>query len=163
MDLGYLKLRIDTKVEYEEFKKKYEYKRKELKQAEVKQIFKDFKAFFKEDGNFKFKENDHSITAFYKDYGVTLDMDIYKNVASEDFILQGCIKTYEKETFEFIADGACNKEILQPAHIDKQEKMIHEIRYFKDFLNGEIFYTFSYKIAGREEAYNSMLELLAAL
>lgn len=163
MDLGYLKLRIDTKVEYEEYKKQYEYKRKEIKRAEIKKIFKNFKAFFKEDGNFKFKENDHSITAFYKDYGITLDMDIYKNVDNEDFLLKGFIKTYEKETFEFISEGICNKEILQPAHIDNQEKMLHDIRFYKDFLNGDIFYTFTYRITGREEIYNSMIELLHAL
>lgn len=163
MELEYLKLRIDTKAEYEEIKKQYEYKRKELKRAEIKNIFKGFKDFFRADKSFKFKENDHSVTAHYKDYCITVDMDMYKNIDSEDFILTGCIRTYEKETFEFIVEGIPNKDILQPAHIDNHEKMIHDIRYFKDYLNGEIYYVFNYRIKGREESYNSMKELMHAL
>ena len=63
MDLGYLKIKIDIKTEYDEYKKKYEYKKKELKKAEIKKLFDDFKEFFKTDGSFKFKENEHSIAA----------------------------------------------------------------------------------------------------
>lgn len=163
MDIAYLKLRIETKAEYEEFKKKYEYKRKEIKRAEIKNIFTGFKNFFKADGSFKFKQNDHSITAEYMGYYVVLDMDIYKNIDSEDFLLHGSIKTYEREIYNFTAEGVCNVEILQPAHIDKQEKLTHDIRFYKDFLDGKIFYTFSYKIEGQEESYTSIEELMHAL
>lgn len=163
MDIAYLKLRIETKAEYEEYKQKYEYKRKEIKREEVKNIFKGFKDFFKSDSSFKFKQNDHSLTAEYKGYYVVLDMDIYRNIDSEDFLLHGVVKTYEKDIFDFTAEGICNKEILQPAHIDNHEKMIHDIRFFKDFLEGNIFYTFQYKIKGRDEVYASMKELMHAL
>jgi len=165
MDLGYLKIKIDIKAEYEDFKKKYHYKRKELKKEEIKKVFDGFKDFFKSDGHFKFKENDHTITAEYKDYGITLDVDIYKNTDSPDFTVLGSIKTYEGELFDFTAEGISNKEVpLQPAFADEQERMIHDTRYFKDFLlNGDVTYSFQYAIKGREEVYMSMQEMMLAL
>lgn len=164
MDLGYLKIRIDIKTEYEEFKKKYNYKKKELKKEEVRKLFDDFKEFFKKDGGFKFKENEHSIVAEYKDYGVKLDIDVYKNVESDDFNMNGTIYTFENEVIEFFVGGVCNKNsTLQPAFANEDERMIHDTRYFKDFLDGDISYTFNYKIKGREEEYKSMQELMLAL
>ena len=38
MDLGYLKLKIDIKSEYEEYRKKYNFKKKETKKEEVKNM-----------------------------------------------------------------------------------------------------------------------------
>ena len=96
MDVGYLKIKIDIKTEHDEFKKRYEYKKKELKKEEIKKVFDGFKDFFKNDGNFKFKENEHSVTAEYKDHGIKLEMDIYKNIDAPDFNLDGSITTYEK-------------------------------------------------------------------
>lgn len=164
MDLGYLKVKIDIKDEHDEYKKKYGYKKKELKKEEIKNVFDGFKEFFKNDGNFKFKENEHSVVAEYKDHGIKLDMDIYKNIESEDFNLNGTIQTYENEVFEIIVQGVCNQDFtLQPAFADENERMVHETRYYKDFLDGEITYTFEYKIAGREESYINMLQLMLAL
>ncbi len=164
MDLGYLKIKIDIKSEYDEFKKRYEFKRKETKKEEIKKIFESFREFFKADGHFKFKENEHSLTAEYKEHGVTLDVDIYKVIDGEDFNVNGSIKTYEGQCHEFTAEAVCNKDIaLQPAHVDDQERMIHDTRFFKDFIDGDVYYTFQYKIQGREEVYASMTELLQAL
>ena len=164
MDLGHLKIKIDIKSEHDELKKRYEYKKKELKKEEIKKIFDGFKDFFKSDGSFKFKENEHSITAEYKEHGIKLDMDIYKNVDAADFNLDGVITTYEKECHEFIVEGRCNKELtLQPPDADEQERMVYDIRFYKDFLDGEMSYSFIYKIKGREEEYKSMQELMLAL
>ena len=164
MDIGYLKIKIDIKTENEEYKKRYEYKKKELKKEELKKVFDGFKDFFREDGHFKFRENEHSVAAEYKDNAIKLEMDIYKNIDNPDFNLEGTITTFEKDTFEFLVEGVCNKEIpLQPAHVDEQERMVHDTRYFKDFLDDETTYTFIYKIRGREEAYRSMQELMFAL
>lgn len=164
MDLGYLKIRIDIKTEYDEFKKKYNYKKKEIKKEEVKRLFDDFKEFFKRDGSFKFKENEHSVVAEYKEHGIKLDMDIYKNVESEDYNMIGTIDTFENEVIEFSVQGVCNQDhTLQPAFANEDERMVHTTRYFKDFLDGEISYTFIYKLKGREEEYNNMQELMLAL
>lgn len=164
MDIGYLKIKIDIRSEYEEFKKKYTYKRKELKKEEIKRVYDGFRDFFKSDGNFKFRENDHSITAEYKDYGVTLEMDTFRNIDSPDFDMEGCIKTFDKEVYEIKVEAIVNKDIpLQPAHADEQERMIHDTRYFRDFLNGEIIYTYKYSIKGREGSYDSMQELMHAI
>lgn len=164
MDLGYLKIKIDIKTEYDEYKKKYEYKKKELKKSEIKRLFDDFKEFFKTDGSFKFKENEHSVAAEYKDHYVKLEMDIYKNVDSEDFNMLGTIKTFEKEVFEFVVEGHCNKDFaLQPAFADDQEHMVHDTNYFKDFIDGDISYSFKYRVKGREGVYENMLELMQAL
>lgn len=164
MDLGYLKIKIDIRSEYNEYKKQYSFKRKELKKHEIKKVFEGFKEFFKNDGGFKFRENEHSILAEYKDYGVKLEMDIYKNVDSEDFDLNGTIETFDKEVFEFNVSGVCNKECaLQPAFADEDERMVHDTRYFKDFLEEDTTYNFEYKIKGREESYENMVQLLMAL
>jgi len=164
MDLGYLKIKIDIQAEHDEYKKKYEYKRKELKREEIKKIFDGFKEFFKADGHFKFKENEHSITAEYKEHGIKLDMDIYNNVDSPDFTLSGTITTYEKEVYEFIAEGVCNKDLtLLPPDVHGQERMIHDTRYYKDFLDGDIEYNFRYRITGREGDYLNMLEVMQAI
>lgn len=164
MDLGYLKIRIDIKTEYDEYKKKYNYKKKELKKEEVKKLFDDFKEFFKRDGSFKFKENEHSIAAEYKEHGIKLDMDVYKNVDSEDFNMTGTIDTFENEVIEFTVQGVCNKDhTLQPALVNEDERMVHDTRYFKDFLDGDISYTFIYSIKGRDEEYKNMQELMLAL
>lgn len=164
MDLGYLKIKIDIKSEYDEFRKRYGFKRKETKKEEIKKIFDAFKEFFKADGHFKFKENEHSITAEYKDHGITLDIDFYRVIDSEDFNIEGTIKTFDKQCFEFIAEAVCNKDItLQPADVNDQERMIHDTRFYKDFIEGDAYYTFRYKINGREEVFTSMTELLLAL
>jgi len=164
MDIGYLKIKIDIKSEHDDFKKKYDFKRKELKREEIKKVFEGFKDFFKADGNFKFKENEHSITAEYKEHEVKLDMDIYKNIDSEDFNLAGIIKTFEKDVFEFNVEGVCNKDFtLLPPEVDTQERMIYDTRFYKDFLEGAITYTFQYHIKGREQTYLSMNDLLLGL
>lgn len=163
MDLGYLKIKIDIKSEYEEFKRKYEYKKKEIKKEEIKKTFEGFKEFFKTDGNFKFKENEHAITAEYKDYGISLEMDKYKNIDSPDFMMDGTIKTYEKEVFTIFIVGSCNKHIEYPVFKDEQERMVYETQFFKDFLNEEIFYTFHYTIQGKDVLYQSMQELMQGL
>jgi len=164
MDLGYLKIKIDIKSEYDDYKKKYDYKRKELKREEIKNIFDGFKEFFKADGSFKFKENEHSITAEYKEHDIKLDIDIYKNIDSEDFIINGTIKTFEKEVFEFIAEGVCNKDLtLLPPEVDGQERMIYDTRFFKDFLDGEVEYTFQYRLNGNSQIYLSVNELLLGI
>lgn len=164
MDIGYLKIRIDIISEYEEHKKRYHYKRKELKKEEIKRVYDGFKDFFKSDGNFKFKENDHSITAEYKDYGITLEMDVYKNIDSPDFDLEGCIRTFDKDTYEIRVEAIASKDILlQPAHVDEHERMIYDTRYFQDFLNGEVTYIYKYSIKGRDEIYESMQAMMVAL
>jgi uncharacterized DUF497 family protein len=164
MDLGYLKIRIDIKTEYDEYKKKYNYKKKELKKEEIKKLFDDFKEFFKRDGSFKFKENEHSIVAEYKEHGIKLDMDVYKNIESEDYNMIGTIDTFENEVIEFVVVGVCNQDhTLQPAFANEDEHMIHDTRYYKDFLDGDISYTFIYKIKGRNEEYKNMQELMLAL
>jgi len=164
MDLGYLKINIDIKSEHDDYKKKYEFKRKELKREEIKKIFDGFKEFFKSDGHFKFKENEHSIAAEYKEHAIKLDMDVYNNIDSPDFNLSGIIKTYEKDTYEFIVEGICNKELtLPPPDIDSQERMIHDTRHYKDFLDGDLDYKFEYRINGREGTYINMNALMLAL
>jgi|GEM_PF-3566506 hypothetical protein len=164
MDLGYLKIKIDIKAEYDELHKKYNYKRKELKKEEIKKIFEGFKEFFKADGNFKFKENEQSVAAEYRDHSIKLEIDVYRNIDSEDFNITGTIKTYDKDTFEFTAEGVSNKDMtLQPPDIDRHEKMVLQSKYFRDFLNDEIVYTFDYKITGRDEVYGSIQQLLIGL
>lgn len=164
MDLGYLKIKIDIKADHDRYKSKYEYKRKEMKREEIKNIFDSFKEFFKADSHFKFKENEHSIAAEYKDHAIKLDMDIYNNIDSQDFNLSGTIKTYEKDTYEFFVEGISNTELtLPPPDISNHDRMVYDTRYYKDFLEGDIFYTFKYRITGREGTYNSMKDLLIAL
>ncbi len=164
MDVGYLKIRIDIKAEHDDYKKRYEYKRKELKRGEIKKIFEGFKEFFKADGSFKFKENEHSITAEYKEHEIKLDMDIYKNIDSEDFSLIGTIKTFEKKVYEFTAEGVCSKDLsLMPPEIDSDERMIYDTNFYKDFIDDEIQYSFQYRINGNEKAYVSIGEMLLAM
>lgn len=164
MDIGYLKVKIDIKAEYDQYRKKYEYKRRELKKEEIKSIFDGFKDFFRSDGNFKFKENEHSITAEYKEHGINLDIDIYKNIDTPDFLIEGTITTFDKEAFTIFAEGMCSREMtLQPADVDEQERMIHDTRFFKDFLDGEVSYTFRYKIKGRDEVYDTVQALMLDL
>jgi hypothetical protein len=164
MDIGYLKIKIDIKSEHDQYKKRYEFKRKELKREEIKKVFDGFKDFFKADGHFKFKENEHSITAEYKEHEIKLDMDIYKNIDSEDFTLIGVIKTFEKDVYEFIVEGVCNKDMaLLPPEATIQERMIYDTNFYKDFIEGDISYSFQYRINGREQIYLSMNELLLAL
>lgn len=164
MDAGYLKIKIDIITEYNEYRKKYTYKRKELKKEEIKKVHEGFKDFFRNDGNFKFRENDQSIIAEYKDHAITLDMDIYKNTDTPDFNLEGCIKTFDKESYEILVEAVPNKEVpLQPAHASEQERMIYDTKYFQDYLNDEISYTYQYRIKGREGIYSSMQELMFAL
>jgi hypothetical protein len=164
MDIGYIKIKIDIKSEHDDYKKRYEYKRKELKRSEIKKVFDSFKDFFKADGSFKFKENEHSVTAEYKDHEIKLDMDVYKNIDSEDFNLQGIIKTFEKAEYEFAVEGVCSKDLsLMPPDADSQERMIYDTNFYRDFIEGNIEYTFQYRIKGREKAYVSMNEMLQAL
>jgi len=164
MDLGYLKIKIDIKAEHDAYKRKYEFKRKELKREEIKRIFDGFKEFFKADGHFKFKENEHSIAAEYREHAIKLDMDIYNNTDSDDFKLSGVIKTFEKDTYEFIVEGISNTELtLPPPDITEHDRMIHDTRYYKDFLEGDLTYTFEYRITGREGKYINMAGLLTAL
>ncbi len=164
MDLGYLKLKIDIKSEYEEYRKKYNFKKKETKKEEVKNIFDGFKDFFKTDGSFKFKENEHSVTAEYKDHGITIDIDVYRIIDAEGFTIEGTIKTYEKECYEFSAEVISNKDVpLHTAGADEQERMIQDTRYFKDFLDGDIVYTYQYRLKSREEVYSTVPEMLQSL
>jgi len=164
MDLGYLKIKIDIKTEHDEYKKKYEFKRKEMKREEIKKIFESFKQFFKADGHFKFKENEHSIAAEYKGHAIKLEMDIYNNVDSNDFNLSGTIKTYEKDVYEFLVEGVCNKELTLPQpDVTVHQKMVQDSHYYKDFLDGDLTYTFEYRIKGREEKFSAMNVLLLAL
>jgi hypothetical protein len=163
MDVGYLKIRIDIKAEYDEYRKKYNFKRKELKREEVKKVFDGFKEFFKSDKHFKFKENDHSVIAEYKDHGITLDMDIYKNVDAPDFKLEGTIKTYDKQVYGFTVEGIPNKEIFEAPYVDDHEKMIHDTHFFKQFLEDEVVYTFRYNITGHGETYPTMQAMMLAL
>lgn len=164
MDLGYLKIKIDIKAEHDDYKKRYEFKRKEVKRAEIKQIFEGFKDFFKSEGSFKFKENEHSITAEYKEHEIKLDMDIYKNIDSEDFNLNGVIKTFEKKTYGFTAEGVCSKDLsLMPPEVDSQERMIYDTSFYKDFIDGEIEYSFQYRIDGDERVFISISDMLLAM
>ncbi|MCO6148699.1 hypothetical protein [Flavobacterium sp. NRK1] len=164
MDIGYLKVKIDIKTEYDEYKKKYNYTKKEIKKEEVKKVFEGFKEFFKNDGGFKFKENEHSVAAEYKDHAIKLDMDIYKNIESDDYNLHGTIETYDREIFDISVIGICNSDhTLQPAFASEEERMVHDTRYYKDFLEDKISYTFQYKIEGREELYTTMQQLMLAL
>lgn len=164
MDPGYLKIKIDIKSEHDHYKKKYDYKRKELKREETKKIFDSFKDFFKADGHFKFKENEHSVTAEYKDHGVVLDMDIYNNIDSADFRMSGTIETFEKETFEFTAEGVQNiDKTLPPPDISDDERLVYDTKFYKDFLDDTIMYSFQYHVTGRDSVYLSMIELLTAL
>ena len=164
MDIGYLKVKIDIKTEYDEYKKKYNYAKKEIKKEEIKKVFEGFKDFFKNDGSFKFKENDHSLAAEYKDHTIKLDMDTYKNIDNEGYNLTGSIETYDHEIYEILIEGVCNNDhTLQPAFASEEERMIHDTSYYKDFLDEKISYTFHYKIQGREEVYASMQELMLAL
>lgn len=164
MDIGYLKVKIDIKTEYDEYKKKYNYTKKEIKKEEVKKVFEGFKEFFKNDRGFKFKENEHSVAAEYKDHAIKLDMDIYKNIESDDYNLHGTIETYDREIFDISVIGICNSDhTLQPAFASEEERMVHDTRYYKDFLEDKISYTFQYKIEGREELYTTMQQLMLAL
>lgn len=160
MDIEYLKIRIDIKTEHDEYKKKFEYRKKEIKKEEVKKIFEDFKDFFKEDGNFKFRENEHSVTAEYKDHGITLDIDVYKTLDNKDFNIEGFIKTFENEIFEFEAEAICNKEPIASQHVSGQEKLLHDTGFYKGFDKGEIFYTFKYRLKGREQKFDTIQELM---
>ena len=91
-------------------------------------------------------------------------MDVYTNIDSPDFNLSGIIITYEKDTYEFIVEGVCNKELtLPPPDIDSQERMIHDTRHYKDFLDGDLDYKFEYRINGREGTYVNMNALMLAL
>ena len=164
MDLGFLKIKIDIQAEHDEYRKKYEYKRKELKREEIKKIFDGFKEFFKADGHFKFKENEHSVTAEYKEHGIKLDMEIYNNIDNPDFTITGTIKTYEKDTYEFVAEGVCDKDMALPApEMDPHEKLIADTKHYKDFLEGQTKYCFEYKITGREGTYINMQEVMQAI
>lgn len=164
MDLGNLKIKIDIKADHDRYKTKYEYKRKEMKREEIKKIFNGFKEFFKADGQFKFKENEHSIAAEYKEHAIKLEMDIYNNTDSNDFNLTGTIKTYEKDTYEFVAEGISSTDLtLPPPDISIHDRMVHDTRYYKDFLDGSLTYTFKYRISGREGSYTTMNNLMLAL
>ncbi|AWH85940.1 hypothetical protein HYN59_12850 [Flavobacterium album] len=78
--------------------------------------------------------------------------------------ITGTIKTYEKDTFEFVSEGICNKDMaLQPPDIDAYDKMVLESKFYKDFLDGEVDYFFRYKITGREEVYDSIQAMLTGL
>lgn len=163
MDLGYLKIKIDIKAEYEEYRKKYEFRRKEMKREEIKRVFDGFKDYFKKDGHFKFKETDHSIVAEYKSYGITLDMDVYKNADSPGFGLEGIIKTFDKEVFDFYVDAVPSSPVHEQPFIDEQDKLLNQTRYYKEFLNNDIIYSFRYRINGRGETYATIQELLLGL
>lgn len=163
MDLGYLKVKIDIKSEHDELRKKYDYKRKEIKKEEIKKAFESFKDFFRADSNFKFKEKDQALIAEYKDHGISIEMDIYKNIDSESYEMEGCIKTFEKETFIFHIKPFCNIELHEQEFKNHEEKLIREINFFKDFLDDKIQYEFKYGISGRDETYNNMQQLMAAL
>jgi len=164
MDPGYLKIKIDIKSEHDNYKKKYDYKRKELKREEIKKIFESFKDFFKTDGNFKFKENEHSVTAEYKEHAIVLDMDIYGNIDSADFRIVGTIVTFENQTFEFIAEGVQSAEkALPPPGINDEERMVYDTKFYKEFLDGDVTYDFQYRITNHEAVYLSMIELLTAI
>lgn len=166
MDVAYLKLRIDIKAEYKQYRKQYEYAKKEIKKDEIKDIFDSFKEFFKRDGSFKFKENEHSVTAEYKDHAIVLDIDVYKNLESTDFIIEGDIETFEGETFEFLVIAVCSKEepeVSADYESDEQDKMLHATTYYKEFLDEKIIYQFKYTIKDREQEFNTMQELMLAL
>jgi len=164
MDAAFLKIKIDIIAEHEELTKKYKYNRKEIKKAEIKKIFDSFKDFFKSDGNFKFKENDHSVTAEYKGRGVKLELDVYNNVDSEDFVLNGTIDTFEEKTFEFTAEGSYEGQaILPPAHINHDEQLAYEAKYYRDFFEDDPKHSFTYTVKGHDATYLSMTELLHAI
>ncbi|MBD3843274.1 MAG: hypothetical protein IE909_15620 [Campylobacterales bacterium] len=164
MDIGYLKMKIDIKTEHDDYKKKFEYKRKELKKQEIKAIFEGFKDYFREDGNFKFKENEHSVTAEYKDHGVTLDMDTYTNIDKPHFNMEGFIRTYENMTHDFEVEAVCNRELIgQVSGASGQETLLFNTAFYKDFLEGNVKFDFIYRITGKPEEYRSIQELLFAL
>ena len=164
MDVDRLIHRIDIKAEHDEFRKKYEYKKKEFKRKEIKKIFSDFKAYFKESGEFKFKDNEHSITAIYRDHTIKLDMDIYKNLDNDAFELHGYIKMFDKSTYNFTARAVYKAEL--PMHTDfddAQKKMEEDTLFYKDFIQDDFKCSFTYTIEGREEEFKNMQELLVAL
>ncbi|RZJ64014.1 MAG: hypothetical protein EOO45_19500 [Flavobacterium sp.] len=163
MDLGYLKIKIDIKSEYDEYKKKYDFKRKEIKKEEIKKVFEGFKEFFKLDGNFKFKETDHTMIAEYRDHAITLDVDIYKNTDAPGFDIEGLIKTYEKQVYEFVVTGITDHESSLAPYVDDQERMIQETRKFKEFLDGETIFTYRYIVKGSEKSYGTMQEMMLGL
>ena len=164
MDAAFLKIKIDILTEHEELKKQYKYKRKEIKRAEIKKIFDSFKDFFKTEGHFKFKENEHSVTAEYKGRSVKLEMDVYNNVDSEDFLLNATIETFEGENFEFTAEGSYEGQvILPPAHVNHDEQLAYEAKYYRDFFEDDPAHTFLYKVKGHDATYLSMTELLHAI
>lgn len=166
MDLAYLKLKIDIKAEYKQYGKQYEYAKKEIKKDEIKNIFDSFKEFFKKDGSFKFKENEHSVTAEYKDHAIVMDIDVYKNLDSNDFTIEGDIETFEGEVFEFLVIAVCDKEepeVSADFENDDQDKMLHATAYYKEFIDNKIMYQFKYTIKGREQEFNTMQEMMIAL
>lgn len=164
MDIDYLKIKIDIKTEHDEFKKKFDYRKKELKKEEIKKIFDGFKEFFSHDGSFKFKENEHSITAEYKDHGITLDIDVYKSIDNTEFCVEGFIRSFENETADFEVIAVCNKDVeFNPSMISGQEQLLQDLSFYKDFDKGEIYYTFKYRIKGKRDEYNNIQELLKAI
>ncbi|MFL9843295.1 hypothetical protein [Flavobacterium rhizosphaerae] len=164
MDLKSLINRIDVRAEHDDFEKKYEYKKKEIKKAEVKNIFETFKKFFKESKQFKFKENEHSITAMYRNHTIKLDMDIYKNLDNPSFELNGIIKMFDQKIYDFTAKGVYTAELPLPEQdTGEYERIVHDTTFFKDFISGSISYSFVYILAGSDIKYNDMKSLLMAL
>lgn len=164
MDVGFLKIKIDIKTEYEEYRKRYDYKRKEIKREEIKKMFEGFREFFRNDGHFKFRENEHTITAEYKDHSIVLDFDLYKTIDSPDFDICMTVKTWEKDCFDVNAKIVWDSDLsLMPPTMDPQEQMVHDTRFFKDFLEGRSNCHYIYCITGRDETYTSMQEMLHAL
>lgn len=164
MDVGYIKIKIDIKTEYDEYRKKFEYRRKERKREEIKKIFEGFREFFRQDSNFKFKENEHSLSAEYKDHAVTLDYDLYNTLDSPSFDIAATLKTWEKDCFEIVATAHWDQELpLMPPTEDKEEQMAHDTRFFKDFLDGKLTFTYLYSITGRDGKHTSVQEVLRAV
>lgn len=164
MDAGFLRIKIDIKAEYEEYKKRYDYKRKETKREEIRKMFEGFKDFFRNDGHFKFKENEHTLTAEYKDHAIVLDFDLYKTIDSPDFDISMTLKTWERDCFELNAKVAWDSELtLMPVISDPQEQMVHDTRFFKDFLDGRANCRYTYCITGRDEVFETMKEMMQAL
>lgn len=164
MDIGQLKRNIDIRSEFESYRKQYEFKKREIKRAEIKKIFKGFKNFFKKESGFKFKENEQRLTAEYKDYCVTLDVDTYKNIDSKDFYIEGLIKTYQKESYEFYAEATSNKPVaIIDAQEYSEERMVYDTSFFKQFLDDTVVFNFRYHIKGRSDVYNDMESLMDGL
>lgn len=164
MDAGLLKIKIDIITEHTELKKKYSYKQKEIKRQEVKHIFDGFKDFFKTEGHFKFKENEHSVTAEYKDYTIKLEMDVYNNIDSDDFAMHGRIETFEEKIYEFTAEGVYETEkALPPVTLSEEELMVYESKYYTAFFEEDPDATFKYRLNGDEKEYMSIIELLQAI